>query len=374
MHEETVINIIPSPLERVRERFVMLKVGDRVRFLNATGGGVVRRFQNKDIVLVEEEDGFETPVLVRECVIVESINMSTNFPEKQHQAVMPLPTPVIIQQEPEKEEPFEYEETSEGEEMNVLLAFLAQDIKQLQNTNYEVYLVNDSNYFLYFVVSTFVKSSQKLQAQGKIEPNTRLLLTELNKNELNNWEKITVQCLPFKVKDFTKKAAVDVQLEVNLLKFYKLHSFIENDYFDEQAFLLPIVQKDVSVRDFSINKDQLKEFEIKNKERNHRPRIEQKPQQLSPILEVDLHINALLDTTSGMSNTDILIYQLDKFNTVLAENKHRKGQKIVFIHGKGEGVLRSEIMKQLKHQYRDYYVQDASFREYGFGATMVTIK
>ena len=352
----------------------MLKVGDRVRFLNATGGGIVRRFQNKDIVLVEEEDGFETPVLVRECVIVESINVSTNFPEKQPQVAIPPPTPVIIQQEPQKEEPFEYEETPEGEEMNVLLAFLPQDIKQLQNTNYDVYLVNDSNYFLYFVVSTFVKSSQNLRAQGKIEPNTRLLLTDLNKNDLNDWEKITVQCLPFKVKDFTKKALVDVQLELNLLKFYKLHSFVENDYFDEPAFLLPIVEKDIPSRNFSISKEQLKEFGIKNKEIKHRPRIERKPQQLSAILEVDLHINALLDTTVGMSNADMLTYQLDKFNSVLAENKHRKGQKIVFIHGKGEGVLRSEIMKQLKHKYRDYYVQDASFREYGFGATMVTIK
>lgn len=49
-----------------------------------------------------------------------------------------------------------------------------------------------------------------------------------------------------------------------------------------------------------------------------------------------------------------------------------KGQKIVFIHGKGDGVLRKAIEKELKTKYKQYYYQDASFREYGFGATVVT--
>ncbi len=42
-----------------------MKVGDKVRFLNTTGGGVVRSFKGKE-VLVEDEDGFEVPALIRE--------------------------------------------------------------------------------------------------------------------------------------------------------------------------------------------------------------------------------------------------------------------------------------------------------------------
>ena len=49
-----------------------IKVGDKVRFLNTTGGGVVTAFRGKDQVLVEDEDGFEVPALIRECVVVES--------------------------------------------------------------------------------------------------------------------------------------------------------------------------------------------------------------------------------------------------------------------------------------------------------------
>ncbi|MEG1546116.1 MAG: Smr/MutS family protein, partial [Bacteroides sp.] len=54
--------------------------------------------------------------------------------------------------------------------------------------------------------------------------------------------------------------------------------------------------------------------------------------------------------------------------------KHVRGQKIVFIHGKGDGVLRKAVLDELKYKYPTCQSQDASFKEYGFGATMVTIK
>ena len=45
----------------------------------------------------------------------------------------------------------------------------------------------------------------------------------------------------------------------------------------------------------------------------------------------------------------------------------------MFIHGKGEGVRRQALLKELTPRYKGHDVQDASFREYGFGATQVTI-
>ena len=47
-----------------------MKIGDKVRFLSEVGGGVVSGFQGKDIVLVQDEDGFDIPMPVRECVVV----------------------------------------------------------------------------------------------------------------------------------------------------------------------------------------------------------------------------------------------------------------------------------------------------------------
>ena len=46
----------------------MAKIGDRVRYLNAVGGGVITRIEGK--IAYVDDNGFETPVLVRELVVV----------------------------------------------------------------------------------------------------------------------------------------------------------------------------------------------------------------------------------------------------------------------------------------------------------------
>ncbi len=93
-----------------------------------------------------------------------------------------------------------------------------------------------------------------------------------------------------------------------------------------------------------------------------------------PAPEFDLHIEKLVPNKRGMSNYDILTLQTETARRHIEFAIRNRIPKIVFIHGKGEGVLRKELEKLLKTRYKSYYFQDASFREYGFGATMVTIK
>lgn len=49
-----------------------MKIGDKVRFLNEIGGGIVTGFRGKDIVLVEDADGFDIPMPIRECVVIDT--------------------------------------------------------------------------------------------------------------------------------------------------------------------------------------------------------------------------------------------------------------------------------------------------------------
>jgi len=363
----------------------MIKKGDNVRFLSAVGGGIVTRVDEvKKMVFVEDADGFEIPIPERECVVIVAINEETNFPIKDFKT---KPTSTVEQTqnlvnetqnakpETRNEEPIV--ETSEGEKLTALLAFFPIDIKQLQTTSYECYLINDSNYYLYYNVVNGENDTWKSVANGLIEPNMQELLTEIKKEELSAWEQIRVQLISFKQgKNYTPQSVIDFNLKTNAVKFYKLHSFTTNEYFDEPAMLIDIIsekEKEAENKKLTdISPEEIKQAMFQ-KEETRRPRIIKRPQ-VTEIIEVDLHINELLDTTAGLSNAAMLQCQLDKFHAVLDENKNRKGQKIVFIHGKGEGVLRKEIEKLLKTRYKTYYFQDASFREYGFGATMVTIK
>ncbi len=54
-----------------------MKIGDKVRFLSEKGGGKVVGFQGKNIVLVEDEDGFEIPFQINEVVLVGNEDYST---------------------------------------------------------------------------------------------------------------------------------------------------------------------------------------------------------------------------------------------------------------------------------------------------------
>ena len=368
----------------------MIKKGETVRFLNAVGGGIVTRVdESKKMLYVEDADGFEIPVLEKECVMVGAVNKETNFPKRDFssnkinnteltssiaESKLPSPLPQAGQVSEGlgvRLEPIV--ETPEGETLKVLLAFFPLDIKQLQTTSYDCYLVNDSNYFLYYNIINGENGKLKSLSNGLIEPNMQEELAQITKEELNAWENLRVQIIPFKqAKTYTPQKVLDVQLKINAVKFYKLHSFSENDYFDDLAMIIDIVSEKENQKLADISPTEIKNA-ILHKEEIKRPRITLR-QQTAEVIEVDLHINELVDTTAGMENADMLNLQMDKFHAVINENKTRKGQKIVFIHGKGEGVLRAEIEKQLKSRYKTYYFQDASFREYGFGATMVTIK
>lgn len=91
------------------------------------------------------------------------------------------------------------------------------------------------------------------------------------------------------------------------------------------------------------------------------------------VLEIDLHASEILETTAGMSPAHIKDYQMKVFNDTMQAHMGEKGFRIIFIHGKGDGVLRKAIIDELKYRYKSCDYQDASFQQYGFGATMVTI-
>lgn len=357
----------------------MIKIGDNVRFLNAVGGGIVRRIDEKqNLVYVEDKDGFEVPVLAREVIAVGPVSETTNFPRKDFRSKSAEASAQQAQTEARAEQPkkeIPIVETADGDTLKALLAFFPNELKKLSESDYECYLVNDSNYFLFYNIVIGTTGNRKSIANGMIEPNMQECVTDIKKEQLNDWERTRIQLLPFKRdKVYIEQNVLDFSLKINPVKFYKLHSFTETDYFDEPCMLFDLVEMGEKKQLIEISADELKEAMLqKSPAKTETKRTFKKPRK-QKIIEVDLHIHSLLDTTAGMSNADMLAYQMEVFHKTLAENKNRRGQKIVFIHGKGEGVLRKEIEKELKSKYKNYYFQDASFREYGFGATMVTIR
>jgi len=363
-----------------------MKIGDKVRYLNAVGGGIIKGFKNKDIVWVEEDDGFETPALIRECIIVEAdnkISVKASHPALSTGSAVAnaVDAKGIAGQARNdkaiKEEEYKIVELPGKDKLNVYLAYLPLDIKLIGKCPYEAFLINDSNYFLYINYMNRQNNAWKSRFSGIVEPNTRIFIEEFSKEELNDLEKICVQFIAFKKdKPYGLKNACSIELRIDGVKFYKLHCFRENDFFEDEALIYPLVTNDTPEREILISASDLQEAMTQKAKADslYRQPVLVKKDKTQPIIEIDLHINQLLDSTAGMNNTEILTVQLDKFNRTMEENKNKKGQKIVFIHGKGEGVLRNAVLSELKLKYKNFPVQDASFKEYGFGATMVIIR
>lgn len=240
--------------------------------------------------------------------------------------------------------------------------------------------------------------SFKLRGEGELEPNTKVYVESFALDQLNEIDRVRFQLLSFKRdKDFVAKPVCDVQFRIDKVKFYKLHTFQPTDFFNDQALLYPVVKNDEVAQLKPVEADKLIYVEeessdtkpkkgnlnnasepsynkLKGLESLNTSKHQQSKKSNDDLIVVDLHADKLLETTAGMGTTDILNYQLDYFRRTLEENKHNKGRRIVFIHGKGEGVLRHAIVNELRYRYKNYPYQDASFQEYGYGATQVTIR
>ncbi|WP_456077111.1 DUF2027 domain-containing protein [Hoylesella timonensis] len=390
-----------------------MKIGDKVRFLSESGGGVIAGFQGKSIVLVEVEDGFQIPTPINDVIQVIDDDYSTG---KIVGSTLPKPTSVknaLTSSAPDnEEEPIDddpstkeisfrapVEERKGGNLLSCYLAFVPMDMKDMTHTRFESYFVNDSNYYVRFTYLSAEGNSWKLKSSMEVEPNTKEFIEEFGKEDLNDLRHVAIQLLSYKRdKSFMLKPTIDVQFRIDTVKFYKLHTFQENDFFELPALLYTIVENDKVTRPLVVDSKQLKEEMYQKEPKDHIEvtkadekendtyvrRYNARKQTGNPfqlkhrgdedIVVVDLHAHELLDTTTGMSAIDILNFQLQKFRDTLQQYKDKKGQRIVFIHGKGEGVLRRALINDLNYRYKKYQYQDASFQEYGYGATQVTIR
>ena len=89
------------------------------------------------------------------------------------------------------------------------------------------------------------------------------------------------------------------------------------------------------------------------------------------VMEVDLHIHQLTNQ-KGLSNYDMLSLQLETAQRQLDFAIKKRIQKVVFIHGVGAGVLKTEL-EYLFGRYNNVKYYDANYQKYGLGATEVYI-
>ena len=228
-----------------------MKIGDKVRFLSEVGGGRVSGFQGKDIVLVEDEDGFDVPMKINEVVVVGDENYDTarmvevknkgaevKSRATEDEGPEPAERPVTFKKKPE--------ERSGGDKLSAYLAFVPMDLKELMQTRFESYFVNDSNYYMRYVYMTAENNSWQVRSTREVEPNTKEFIEEFGREDLSELERACIQVIAYKKdKYFQLKPTVNALVNIDPVKFYKLHTFCENDFFEQPALIYTIIENDV---------------------------------------------------------------------------------------------------------------------------------
>ena len=359
-----------------------MKKGDKVKFVSEVGGGIVAGFQGNNIVLVEDEDGFPIPTPINDVVVVhddEDYNTSKIVAGKIQKKGIEIPDDDFDYDPADRPVTFKApaEERRGGDKLNAYLAFVPMDVKAISSSRFETYIVNDCNYYMHYAYMTAEGNSWNLRSTGEVDPNTKLFIEEFGREDLAEMEHICIQIIAYKrKKTFLKKPVIDSEFRIDPVKFYQLPTFEEPDLSEQPAFIHTIIENDQPPRPLVLDAKALKKEMMQKVKADLRPvshAPKPKDDKDAPVV-VDLHINALLDSTAGMTNSDILNYQLEKVRNTIFEYKNQKGKKIVFIHGKGEGVLRQAVIHELRYRFKNMPYQDASFQEYGYGATQVTIK
>ena len=105
--------------------------------------------------------------------------------------------------------------------------------------------------------------------------------------------------------------------------------------------------------------------------RQNSPKISSK-ERSQPAMEVDLHIHQLVKNSRRMQNHEMLDLQIETAKRRLEFAIQNRIQRIVFIHGVGEGVLKLEL-EYLFKRYEGLKFYDANYQKYGQGATEVYI-
>jgi hypothetical protein len=326
---------------------VTFRVGDKVRFLNEVGGGYVKRIRNDGLVLVENDDGFDYPVHPKELVLIESTR--TESDRNKNAAA-------------EKSD----NKTSRADKVaKVIVAFT----RNKSENAVVLHLINDTENVLHFAIYSKDKQANfNLISEDKLEPDTKIEIAELLNNELDDINNLYVQgffssammseLLPGFIKNISYKP---IQL---LMK----ERYLNNIYFNQPACLSEVYNSSQE-----LTKEKIQEIlsEKASLEKEAIEKAQKSKKHPEPVVwEEDLHINVLVESVVGMSNTEILNFQMTHFRKILDNAIVQKVDNVIFIHGIGNGTLKMSLRKALQEEY-ELYFEDASFKEYGFGATKV---
>ncbi len=364
-----------------------LKVGDKVRFLNEKGGGIITGLISTSMVKVAIEEGFEVPVLVNDLIKIEPNGAADRFFDRPVKVDIKVSESVTARKEEvEKEKTTQeenigdpvssiYRQSGAGLAEGIYLIWEPHDQKWLITGNIDIILVNNTAFDAIF---SFLLEEDKNSFAGVsydvIPAYSKIHIETITREDLEAWTNGIVQVLFHSHEMQDLYQPLHAHFKVKASRFFKETGYQEFKLTDSKAIILQLGD---------IASQKLMPGNVHGK-LSMDPAARQKIDAITPTAlidkhrtgpreaEVDLHISALRTDYTTMPQDEILLYQIDYFSRMLESAITFNYNRITFIHGIGNGVLKSAIINQLK-DYENLELRKASFARYGNGAIEIVI-
>jgi len=347
-------------------------IGDKVKFLNSQGGGVIRKILDSRMVSVAIEGGFEIPTLISELIRVDVSEPAARFfTEKSDVRINPENLKV------EKDEDILDDRLSSlpssavrnRKSEDIFIAFFPHEQKWLISGLLDIILINNSSFdILYNIFLQNLEGDYTGKDYGSCFPDSRLLLDTITREQIPEWISGYIQFLFHSSSHHEVLPPFNSQFKISGQKFYNETSYRETLYIDGKIILAKVV----SITDYLMA--------FKSKAEVVPPRLTSKENEILIIkhmvnqreAEIDLHIHELVEDPGSLENQEILDFQKSYFEKCLESAIANHFLKVTIIHGVGNGVLRENILEILK-KFEGIEVLDASMQKYGIGAIEIRI-
>ncbi len=392
------------------------QIGDKVKFLNTKGGGIVSKIISPSMVNVMIEDGFEIPTVTNELVKIEPQGRAERmFAEDFRAPTFSRQSSVVSRQsedgsqksedgntadrrpptadrrpptaDPSSQAPRDMPPTADRQSSlgnysfrakntpGIYLAFVPHDQKWMVTGNVEIYLFNYTKsdvlyaFFLEGEKKLFGKDYDVLFAGNKIQIDT------IDRDELLKWTKGIVQIILFSEEPDKIYLPVSAEFDISPRRFNDENNYKISQFMEERMLLVSLAQTAAMGSIVTMEESKMdEEALIRQKAMEIKPASLIEKHQTGPReAVVDLHIGELVHDFKDLAPHEMLKIQMDYFTKCIESAVERNFRKVTFIHGVGNGTLKSAIMRKVQ-DYEQTESHLASLAKFGVGAIDVNIK
>jgi hypothetical protein len=251
----------------------------------------------------------------------------------------------------------------------VYLLFHPLDSFELLGSPLEVFMVNHTSCDLMFAFHYKTPDGFVTLESGAIGSGGRVFIDILNNENFETFSHIKIDLIFYKNAFFEPRDPVSCVIKLRQIKYYKESNYQVTPFHEEPVYLHPLQQLQEE-RKVEPKIEDLKHL-FDSKEKPQEKKVS-KPHLRPSVMEVDLHLEEIVDDSTGMNNSQKLDAQIRHFKRKMEEAVINDVHKVIFIHGVGNGTLKQAI-RAILAEMEGVTFYDASMAKYGFGATEVVI-